>query len=239
MISIPSKANLTNLSIFQTKKHSPNHIKRPMNAFMVFSHIERKKIIEIQPDIHNAEVSKALGRRWKELNSEGKEPYVQEAERLRLLHMQEYPEYKYRPRKKPIKSPPLPPPLPSRSAVPAGTLIATPVKSSGKPPAEHQLEQKSKHQQTLRLTIDEGFRKQFGLNQPIALVPIASIAKASSSNEKQPDDPLSSTPKASPVKTVPATSNSQCSPASSVVSSTSSTSQVCHVIWTKVISSWR
>ena len=56
-----------------------------MNAFMVFSHIERKKIIEIQPDIHNAEVSKALGRRWKELNNEGKEPYVQEAERLRLL----------------------------------------------------------------------------------------------------------------------------------------------------------
>ena len=155
MISIPSKANLTNLSIFQTKKHSPNHIKRPMNAFMVFSHIERKKIIEIQPDIHNAEVSKALGKRWKELNSVGKEPYVQEAERLRLLHMQEYPDYKYRPRKKPVKSPPPPPP---RTAVPAGTLIATPVKSCVKPPIDHQQQQKSKHQQTLRLTIDEGFR---------------------------------------------------------------------------------
>ena len=160
MISIQSKANPTNISIFQTKKHSPNHIKRPMNAFMVFSHIERKKIIEIQPDIHNAEVSKALGKRWKELNSEGKEPYVQEAERLRLLHMQEYPDYKYRPRKKPVKSPPPPPPPPppSRSAVPAGTLIATPVKSSGRPPADHQQQQKSKHHQTLRLTIDEGFR---------------------------------------------------------------------------------
>ncbi len=74
-----------------------------MNAFMVFSHIERKKIIEFQPDIHNAEVSKALGKRWKELSGEGKEPYIQEAERLRLLHMQEYPDYKYRPRKKPLK----------------------------------------------------------------------------------------------------------------------------------------
>eukprot|EP00096_Caligus_rogercresseyi_P008385 TRINITY_DN2709_c0_g1_i1.p1 TRINITY_DN2709_c0_g1~~TRINITY_DN2709_c0_g1_i1.p1 ORF type:complete len:331 (-),score=96.14 TRINITY_DN2709_c0_g1_i1:833-1825(-) len=87
----------------QTKKHPPNHIKRPMNAFMVFSHIERKKIIEFQPDIHNAEVSKALGRRWKELAKEEKEPFIQEAERLRLLHMREYPDYKYRPKKKTLK----------------------------------------------------------------------------------------------------------------------------------------
>ena len=71
-----------------------------MNAFMVFSHIERKKIIEYQPDIHNAEVSKALGRRWKELTEDDRGPYIQEAERLRLLHLKEYPDYKYQPRKK-------------------------------------------------------------------------------------------------------------------------------------------
>ena len=84
----------------QTKKHSPHHIKRPMNAFMVFSHMERKKIIEQQPDIHNAEVSKCLGRKWKELDDHDRAPYIQEAERLRLLHMQQYPDYKYQPRKR-------------------------------------------------------------------------------------------------------------------------------------------
>lgn len=84
----------------QTKKHPLNHIKRPMNAFMVWSQIERRKIIEIQPDIHNAEISKNLGKKWKQLSEEQREPYIQEAERLRLLHMQEYPDYKYRPRKK-------------------------------------------------------------------------------------------------------------------------------------------
>merc|ERR550532_3652993 len=54
-----------------------------MNAFMVFSHYERKKIIEVQPDIHNAEISKRLGKQWKELSESEKEPYIQEAERLR------------------------------------------------------------------------------------------------------------------------------------------------------------
>ena len=71
-----------------------------MNAFMVWSQMERRKIIEIQPDVHNAEISKYLGKRWKMLTEEERAPFVQEAERLRLLHMQEYPDYKYRPRKK-------------------------------------------------------------------------------------------------------------------------------------------
>jgi transcription factor SOX4/11/12 (SOX group C) len=71
-----------------------------MNAFMVWSQIERRKICEQQPDMHNAEISKRLGKRWKMLNDEERGPFVDEAERLRLLHMQQYPDYKYRPRKK-------------------------------------------------------------------------------------------------------------------------------------------
>jgi len=85
---------------FQTKKHPPNHIKRPMNAFMVWSQIERRKICEKNPDIHNAEVSKRLGREWKLLSEEERKPYIEEAERLRVLHSKEYPDYKYRPKKR-------------------------------------------------------------------------------------------------------------------------------------------
>lgn len=81
-------------------KKQTTHVKRPMNAFMVWSQLERRKISEVAPDMHNAEISKRLGKRWKLLNEEERQPYIEEAERLRMLHMQEYPDYKYRPRKK-------------------------------------------------------------------------------------------------------------------------------------------
>ena len=71
-------------------------IKRPMNAFMVWSQLERRRISEQTPEVHNAEISKQLGARWKCLNKDERRPYVDEAERLRLLHLQEYPDYKYR-----------------------------------------------------------------------------------------------------------------------------------------------
>ena len=85
----------------QTKKHREDHIKRPMNAFMTWSQHERRKIIEETPDRHNAEISKELGRRWRLLTEGERQPWKEEAERLRVLHQKEYPDYKYKPKKKP------------------------------------------------------------------------------------------------------------------------------------------
>jgi len=85
----------------QTRKHRVGHIKRPMNPFMVWSQLERRKIIESFPDSHNAEISKNLGKKWRELTEEQRRPFVEEAERLKMLHLKEFPQYKYQPKKKP------------------------------------------------------------------------------------------------------------------------------------------
>ncbi|ESN97201.1 hypothetical protein HELRODRAFT_125118, partial [Helobdella robusta] len=84
-------------------KKSTNRIKRPMNAFIVWSQIERRKIAEAQPDLHNALISQQLGTRWKQMSKEKRQPYVDEANRLKELHGKEYPNYRFQPRKKPIK----------------------------------------------------------------------------------------------------------------------------------------
>ncbi|XP_076256132.1 transcription factor sox-3-like [Rhynchophorus ferrugineus] len=74
-------------------------VKKPLNVFMIWSQGQRRKMLEIYPQMHNSEISKWLGAEWRRLSDLEKGPYLQEAERLRQVHLTENLKYKYKPKR--------------------------------------------------------------------------------------------------------------------------------------------
>ena len=81
-------------------KSTSKHIKRPMNAFMVWAQAARRALSKTHPTLHNAQLSKTLGNMWHQLNEDQKLPFIDEANRLRDEHKQANPGYKYQPKRR-------------------------------------------------------------------------------------------------------------------------------------------
>lgn len=72
-----------------------NKIRRPMNAFMIFSKKHRSLVHEKHPNQDNRNVSKILGEWWYALGSDGKNQYHVLASEMKEAHFKAYPEWKW------------------------------------------------------------------------------------------------------------------------------------------------
>jgi len=75
----------------------PTHIKRPPNSFMVWARENRSTIQSQNRDLSNADISKLLGIEWYKLSTLTKLKYKQIADDLKIKHLKDNPNYKYRP----------------------------------------------------------------------------------------------------------------------------------------------
>ena len=72
-------------------------IKRPMNAFMCWARSARSYLCQKLPSLKNADVSVKLGQIWADMTPEQKQPYFDEAERIKRQHREEFPDWVYQP----------------------------------------------------------------------------------------------------------------------------------------------
>ncbi|KAK9728228.1 hypothetical protein K7432_001173 [Basidiobolus ranarum] len=70
---------------------------RPTNAFILFRRENHGRIFQQNPHLSNNDVSKTLGKEWKELPENQKEIYRQKARSLQQEHQAKYPDYKFTP----------------------------------------------------------------------------------------------------------------------------------------------
>jgi len=54
----------------------------------------------VNPTLHNSQISRVLGHRWRRLSDADRQPFISEAVRLRAKHGRDHPDYKFQPRRR-------------------------------------------------------------------------------------------------------------------------------------------
>ena len=90
-----SSPSTSEIDISMTSSEMHERVKRPMNAFMVWSTKRRKELARMNPKMHNSELSKRLGIEWSALTEVEKMPYITAAQKIREKHRAQHPGYRY------------------------------------------------------------------------------------------------------------------------------------------------
>ncbi|XP_056587574.1 sex-determining region Y protein-like [Triplophysa dalaica] len=121
---VPSVQDQTVNQKIKEDKQKQNHIKRPMNAFLVWSKMQRPIFYKANPNADMTKISVLLGLEWKKLSEDQKKPFFDEAHRIQAQHRQMYPEWVFKPKKK-SHGPGKPPAVPtSQTSLPSRVTSA-------------------------------------------------------------------------------------------------------------------
>uniref|UniRef100_A0A5K4EPD2 Putative capicua protein n=1 Tax=Schistosoma mansoni TaxID=6183 RepID=A0A5K4EPD2_SCHMA len=91
--SINKKLKLS--AILNKNNQDRKHVRRPMNAFIIFSMRHRSEVHRLYPNKDNRVASQILGDWWYHLNASEKAPYQQLARELKAAHFQSFPNWKW------------------------------------------------------------------------------------------------------------------------------------------------
>ncbi|CAG8493473.1 16984_t:CDS:2 [Funneliformis caledonium] len=94
-------SSLANKSIKQRKPRArkPKRTPRPPNAFILYRKAKQPDVIAHSKNLTNAEVSKVISKMWWRETEEERFQWEKRADRMKLKHMQDYPDYVYQPKK--------------------------------------------------------------------------------------------------------------------------------------------
>ncbi|CEJ62343.1 Putative Hmg box transcriptional [Penicillium brasilianum] len=74
-------------------------IPRPRNAFILYRQHYQASVVSQNPGMANPEISKIIGEQWRQLSEDEKAKWKALAEEEKVRHAQQYPSYRYQPRR--------------------------------------------------------------------------------------------------------------------------------------------
>ncbi|XP_041864418.1 transcription factor Sox-21-B-like [Melanotaenia boesemani] len=92
------------IKLLQSVQDKNGHIKRPKNAFFVWTQIHRNALKQAYSLTNSQDINTLLAYVWSKLTDEQKRPYFETAHKLRVLHEQQFPDYQYHPKKRKCNS---------------------------------------------------------------------------------------------------------------------------------------
>ncbi|KAJ2903886.1 putative hmg box protein [Zalerion maritima] len=78
---------------------APPKVPRPRNAFILFRQHHQSAVAQRHPGLANPEISRIIGKQWKNCSPEVQDYWKRLAEEEKQRHQQQYPDYRYQPRR--------------------------------------------------------------------------------------------------------------------------------------------